>query len=66
MKNNITLTNDEIHAIREEHSILTKDLSSAEYARRLNEETAPVRLELERLRREYAEKAAGKAASVYM
>lgn len=57
MKNNITLTIDEIHAIREEHSALTKDLSSAEYAKRLEEETAPIRLELERLKKEYAEKA---------
>ncbi len=49
------LTIDEIHAIREEHSALTKNLSSAEYAKRLEEETAPIRLELERLKKEYAE-----------
>lgn len=38
-------------AIREEHSALTKNLSSAEYAKRLEEETAPIRLELERLKK---------------
>ena len=60
----ITLTIDEIHAIREEHSALTKDLSNAEYARRLLEDTAHIRLELERRRKEYAEKAARKAAAL--
>ncbi|MCI8712492.1 MAG: hypothetical protein HFH23_09475 [Ruminococcus sp.] len=57
MKNNITLTIDEIHAIRKEHSTLTKDLSSAGYAKLIEEETTPVRLELKRLKKEYAEKA---------
>lgn len=50
MENNITLTIDEIHAIRKEHSERTKDLPTDEYVRLLDEETAAIRLALERAR----------------
>lgn len=54
MDNNITLTNDEIHAIRVEHSNKTKNLSSEEYRKLLETESAPVRSAIERIRRERA------------
>lgn len=54
MENNITLTIDEIHAIRKEHSERTKDLPIDEYVRLLDEETAPIRLALERAKSKYA------------
>lgn len=41
MDNNITLTIDEIHAIRKEHSEQTKDLPFDEYRKLLDEEIAP-------------------------
>jgi len=52
---NITLTIDEIHAIRREHSARTKDLPNDEYYRLLEEEAAPVRLALERAKAQHAE-----------
>ncbi len=52
--NNITLTIDEIHAIRKEHSACTKDLSNDEYYRLLEEEATPVRLALERIKAQLA------------
>lgn len=53
MNHDIALTIDEIHAIREEHSIYTKDLSDDEYCKRLEEEAAPIRLALKRAKAEY-------------
>ena len=50
MKNNITLTNDEIHAIRVEHSEETKNLPFEEYKRRLDSEIAPTLRILEELK----------------
>ncbi len=50
MEDNITLTIDEIHAIRKEHSARTKNLPNDEYNRLLEEEAAPVRAALERAR----------------
>lgn len=47
MNRNISLTIDEIHAIRMEHSTRTKDLPNDEYYRLLEEEAAPVRIALE-------------------
>ena len=41
MENNITLTIDEIHAIRAEHSERTKNLSFDEYRKLLDDEIAP-------------------------
>lgn len=58
MENNITLTIDEIHAIRKEHSDRTKDLPASEYIKLLDEEAAPVRLAIERIKLERAQKAA--------
>lgn len=58
MENNITLTIDEIHAIRKEHSERTKDLPANEYIRFLDEEAAPVRLAIERIRMERTKKTA--------
>lgn len=54
MDNNITLTIDEIHAIREEHSARTRNLPIDEYTRLLDEETAPIRLALERLKKKHS------------
>jgi len=51
MNHNITLTIDEIHAIREEHSGRTKNLPNDEYCRLPEEETAPVRLAPERAKK---------------
>lgn len=42
MENNITLTIDEIHAIREDHRLKTRGLSFEEYKRLLDAEIAPV------------------------
>ncbi len=56
MENNITLTNDEIHAIRVEHSERTKNLSFEEYKRQLDAEIAPTLRKLEELRNLYANK----------
>ena len=42
MENHITLTNDEIHAIRVEHSEKTKNLPFEEYRRQIDAEIAPV------------------------
>lgn len=47
---NITLTIDEIHAIREEHSKKTKDLDFDEYKKLLDSEIAPVLLMLNRIK----------------
>ncbi len=44
----ITLTIDEIHAIREEHSKKTKDISFDEYRKILDAEIAPTLLALAR------------------
>lgn len=54
MNRNISLTIDEIHAIRKEHSARTKDLSNDEYYRLLEEEAAPVRAALERAKSQLA------------
>jgi len=54
MDNNITLTNDEIHAMRVEHSRKTNNLSSEEYMKLLEAESAPVRSAIERIRIERA------------
>ena len=56
MKNNITLTIDEIHAIRIEHSERTKALPLDEYRKLLDEEAAPVRLAIEHARKASQEK----------
>lgn len=45
---NITLTLDEIHAIREEHSRNTKDMNFDEYKKLLDIEIAPTLLALNR------------------
>lgn len=42
MKNNITLTIDEIHALREEHCQKTAGLCFDEYRKLLDDEIAPV------------------------
>lgn len=42
MANNITLTIDEIHAIRAEHYEKTKDMDFDEYKKSLNAEIAPI------------------------
>lgn len=44
MEKNITLTIDEIHAIREEHFMETKGLGFEEYKKRLDDEIAPALL----------------------
>lgn len=46
MENAITLTMDEIHAIRDEHSKRTKDMGFEEYKKLLDEEIAPTLLAL--------------------
>lgn len=63
MDNNITLTIDEIHAIRKEHSERTKDLPANEYVRLLDEEAAPVRLAIERIKTERAKRTAQKKSA---
>lgn len=57
MENNITLTIDEIHAIRMEHSEQTKNLPFDEYRKLLDEEIAPALKMLEERKKAYAEKA---------
>lgn len=42
MNNNITLTIDEIHTLREEHCQKTAGLCFAEYRKLLDDEIAPV------------------------
>ncbi len=54
MNRSISLTIDEIHAIRKEHSIRTKDLPNNEYYRLLEEEAAPVRAALEHAKSQLA------------
>lgn len=44
---NITLTIDEIHTIREEHSKKTKDMDFDEYKKLLDAEIAPMLLALD-------------------
>lgn len=56
MENNIMLTNDEIHAIRVEHSERTKNLPFEEYKRQLDSEIAPTLHRLEKLKKSYAKK----------
>lgn len=51
MKNNITLTNDEIHAIRMEHSEKTENLSFKEYKRQLDAEITPTLRRLEEIKK---------------
>lgn len=53
---NITLTIDEIHAIREEHSRKTGDMDFDEYKRQLDAEIAPVLLELSRAKEAYKQR----------
>ncbi len=55
MENNITLTNDEIHAIRLEHSELTRNLTSEEYRKHLDAEIAPALHMLEEFKKAHAE-----------
>lgn len=55
MNQDITLTIDEIHAIRKEHSTRTKNLPNDEYRKYLEEEATPVRLALERAKKQYME-----------
>jgi len=55
MENTITLTIDEIHAIRVEHSEKTKCLPFDEYRRLLDREAAPARAAIERARKESRE-----------
>ncbi len=50
------LTNDEIHAIRIEHSERTKNLPFEEYKRQLDSEIAPTLHRLEKLKKSYAKK----------
>lgn len=54
MNRNISLTIDEIHTIRNEHSTRTKDLPNDEYYRLLEEEAAPVRVALEHAKSQLA------------
>ncbi len=51
MENHIALTNDEIHAIRVEHSEKTKNLPFDEYRKQLDTEIAPVLRQLEELKK---------------
>lgn len=53
MENNITLTIDELHAIRKEHSTRTRSLPNDEYCKILEEEATPVRLALEHAKMRY-------------
>ena len=54
MENNITLTIDEIHAIRVEHSERTKNLPFDEYRKQLDDEVAPALHMLEEIKKVYA------------
>lgn len=51
MENNITLTNDEIHTIRVEHSEKTGNLPFEEYKRRLDAEITPTLRRLEEIKK---------------
>ena len=51
MENNITLTNDEIHAMKMEHSEKTKNLSFKGYKRQLDAEIAPTLRRLEEIKK---------------
>ncbi len=53
MNHNITLTIEEIHAIREEHSAYTKNLPNDEYYKYLEKEASPIRLALECAKSQY-------------
>lgn len=48
---NIALTIDEIHAIREEHSQKTKDMDFNEYKKMLDAEIAPTLLALDQAKK---------------
>lgn len=50
---NITLTIDEIHAIREEHSRKTKEMDFTEYRKLLDAEIAPMLLALAQAKESY-------------
>lgn len=54
MKRNISLTIDEIHAIRREHSSRTANLPNDEYYKLLEKEAAPVRAALEHAKSQLA------------
>ena len=52
MNDGITLTIDEIHAIRKAHSEKTKDMDFDEYKKLLDAEAAPIRLALEHAKKQ--------------
>lgn len=54
MENNITLTNDEIHAIRVENSKKRKNMDPSEYRKQLGAEIAPALRMLEELKKSYS------------
>lgn len=53
MENNITLTINEIHAMRVEHSERTKNLPFDEYRKQLDDEIAPALHMLEEMKKSY-------------
>ncbi len=55
MKNNITLTNDEIHAIRMENSKKRENMSFHEYRKQLDAEIAPALRMLEEMKKAYSQ-----------
>lgn len=57
MNQNISLTIDEIHAIRREHSSYTENMPNDEYRKYLEAEAAPIRLALEQAKTKYMETA---------
>lgn len=57
MENNITLTIDEIHSIRLEHSERIKNLPFSEYRKQLDEEIAPALRMLEEMKKAYTKEA---------
>lgn len=59
MENNITLTNDEIHAIRVENSKKRKNMSFYEYRKQLDAEIAPALRMLEEMKKAYTKEAEG-------
>lgn len=59
MENNITLTNDEIHAIRVENSKKRESMSFREYKEQLDAEIAPALHMLEEMKKAYAKEPAG-------